>query len=91
MFTLFYHTQTPLHLATLTDQPRMVDLLLRCGADPNMIDGEGNMPVHIAANEGLRDIMQVLCKGPVAKAACKVIRCDINARNLDGMCFVCIM
>ena len=76
--------QTPLHLATLTDQPRMVDLLLRCGADPNMIDGDGNMPLHIAAKESLTEITQVLCHGPIAKPAGELIKTDVNARNLDG-------
>ncbi|XP_072050550.1 nuclear factor NF-kappa-B p105 subunit-like isoform X2 [Amphiura filiformis] len=76
--------QTPLHLAVITDQSRMVDLLLRCGADPNMIDGNGNMPLHIAAEESLTEITQVLCRGPIAKAACDIIKADLNARNLDG-------
>ncbi len=62
----------------------MVDLMLRCGADSNMIDGNGNMPIHIAADGKMSDITQVLCRGPAAKPACEVIKADPNARNLDG-------
>uniref|UniRef100_A0A8C4Z0F1 RHD domain-containing protein n=1 Tax=Gadus morhua TaxID=8049 RepID=A0A8C4Z0F1_GADMO len=41
--------QTPLHLAVLSGQVRLVEALLRAGADPGQGDLEGRSPLHLAA------------------------------------------
>ncbi|CAL8234609.1 unnamed protein product, partial [Arctogadus glacialis] len=40
---------TPLHLAVLSGQVRLVEALLRAGADPGQGDLEGRSPLHLAA------------------------------------------
>ena len=41
--------QTPLHLAVLSGQVRLVEALLRGGADPTRADLQGRSPLHLAA------------------------------------------
>ncbi|XP_071485203.1 nuclear factor NF-kappa-B p105 subunit-like [Diadema antillarum] len=77
--------QTPLHLAVLTKQSRMVEVLLRCGATPNVSDQEGNTPVHLAAKHGVDDGMTFLVCGPKAKAAIIPPKADLNLRNYAGL------
>lgn len=47
------HGFPPLHVATLTEKPEIIDLLLEQGADINARDKFQSTPLHIAANEGL--------------------------------------
>lgn len=44
--------QTPLHLAVLTRQPRMVRRLLCAGASPEIRDRHGNTALHLAVASG---------------------------------------
>uniref|UniRef100_A0A8C9T8Y1 Nuclear factor of kappa light polypeptide gene enhancer in B-cells 2 (p49/p100) n=1 Tax=Scleropages formosus TaxID=113540 RepID=A0A8C9T8Y1_SCLFO len=44
--------QTPLHLAVITRQPKVVDFLMRAGADPSLFDRDGRSAVHLAATLG---------------------------------------
>uniref|UniRef100_UPI0037E708C4 cyclin-dependent kinase 4 inhibitor C n=1 Tax=Semicossyphus pulcher TaxID=241346 RepID=UPI0037E708C4 len=37
-----------------------VRVLLDHGADPNLVDGEGNLPLHLAAKEGHLQVIQLL-------------------------------
>uniref|UniRef100_A0A4W5P831 Nuclear factor of kappa light polypeptide gene enhancer in B-cells 2 (p49/p100) n=1 Tax=Hucho hucho TaxID=62062 RepID=A0A4W5P831_9TELE len=44
--------QTPLHLAVITRQVKVVDVLLRAGADPTLLDRDGRTALHLAALAG---------------------------------------
>lgn len=44
--------QTPLHLAVITRQVKVVEVLLRAGADPSLLDKDGRSPLHLAALAG---------------------------------------
>uniref|UniRef100_A0A7M4E6E7 NF-kappa-B inhibitor alpha n=1 Tax=Crocodylus porosus TaxID=8502 RepID=A0A7M4E6E7_CROPO len=45
-------SQTPLHLAVITDQPEIAEALLKAGCNPEIRDFRGNMPLHIACEQG---------------------------------------
>ena len=40
----------------------LVEFLLSKGARPNITNGEGETPIHIAARKGLKDILELLLK-----------------------------
>jgi len=40
--------QSPLHYAVSQDQPEVISALLMLGADPNLSDHYGQMPLHRA-------------------------------------------
>ena len=42
------HTQSPLHLAVLTCQHKVIQYLLKANANPLVCDREGNTPLHLA-------------------------------------------
>jgi ankyrin repeat protein len=44
--------QTALHWAALTGNTSAIDILLRCGADPNIHNSVGATPLHLAAGLG---------------------------------------
>lgn len=44
--------QTPLHLAVITRQVKVVEMLLRAGVDPSLLDKDGRSPVHLASLAG---------------------------------------
>ncbi|MEZ6112473.1 MAG: ankyrin repeat domain-containing protein [Pirellulaceae bacterium] len=54
---------TPLHIATLANQPAAVALLLSNGADVSVADREGNTALHLASFLGRTDIVLVLLQG----------------------------
>ncbi|KAM9803765.1 nuclear factor NF-kappa-B p100 subunit [Neosynchiropus ocellatus] len=41
--------QTPLHVAVATRQAKVVEMLLRAGADPGRLDKDGRSAIHLAA------------------------------------------
>ena len=59
------HAQTnkegyaPIHFASLYGHDRMVDLILRFGADVNLVSHSGWTPIHLAAKYGHKEAMQV--------------------------------
>ena len=65
-----------LHMMVACDRPHAVMLLLEEGADPNVRDLEGKMPLHMAATLGNTKITSIL----VCNDAC-----DLNALDADGM------
>ena len=70
-------SQTPLHLAVLVDQPSFVQLLLRAGASPNLVDRNGCTAVHLAVNKRHHSCLQAI----FSHADCEV---HVNTRNYDG-------
>lgn len=61
-----YH-QTPLHLAVITEQSRLVRALILRGADPTLQDRDGNTPLHVACSRGLYDCVKQLIEPPTEK------------------------
>uniref|UniRef100_A0A8C7L8A3 Nuclear factor of kappa light polypeptide gene enhancer in B-cells 2 (p49/p100) n=1 Tax=Oncorhynchus kisutch TaxID=8019 RepID=A0A8C7L8A3_ONCKI len=53
-------SQTPLHLAVITRQVKVVDVLLRAGADPTLLDRDGRNALHLAALAGDDVTLRVL-------------------------------
>ncbi|KAK2523837.1 Nfkbia [Columba guinea] len=53
-------SQTPLHLAVITDQPEIAEHLLKAGCDLEIRDFRGNTPLHIACQQGSLRSVSVL-------------------------------
>ncbi|XP_056150393.1 nuclear factor of kappa light polypeptide gene enhancer in B-cells inhibitor, alpha a [Lampris incognitus] len=47
-----HQRQTALHLAVITEQPQLVERLLKAGCDPRLVDHSGNTALHIACKKG---------------------------------------
>ena len=76
--TIPAHThQTPLHLAVITRQPQMVQLLVRAGASVNFPDRKGNTALHLAAARRDVRILQLLAQATNPLP-------DYNAKNFAG-------
>ncbi len=71
------HTQTPLHLAVITRQPQMVQLLVGAGASVNFPDRKGNTALHLAAARRDVRILQLLAQATNPLP-------DYNAKNFLG-------
>ncbi|GFN89059.1 nuclear factor NF-kappa-b p105 subunit [Plakobranchus ocellatus] len=54
--------QTPLHIATIMDQPTIVETLLHAGADPSIADRHGNTAAHLAVANGAHRCLASLVK-----------------------------
>ena len=89
VITFLYFLQTPIFLATATNQPSMIQLLLRCGADPNkeaVSTGSSGKeyqhrgPLHYAAQRGKKWIesVRMLLKSSV----------DVNKTDSEGGCHI---
>ncbi|KAM9797847.1 B-cell lymphoma 3 protein homolog [Neosynchiropus ocellatus] len=52
--------QTPLHLAVITQQPDMVEVLLRAGADPAAMDRNGQTAIHLCCEYSQLDCLSLL-------------------------------
>lgn len=49
---VFLPSQTPLHLAVITNQADVCQHLLAAGCDPTLVDDGGDTPLHIACRHG---------------------------------------
>ncbi|MGH0120874.1 UNVERIFIED_CONTAM: hypothetical protein FKN15_024355 [Acipenser sinensis] len=52
--------RTPLHLAVITKQHKIVDFLLKAGADPTPLDRYGNSVLHLATPTGDEQMLRIL-------------------------------
>jgi ankyrin repeat protein len=66
---------TPLHVAALSGQTQVVDLLLANKADVNARDGKGMTPLHLASESGQTRVVDRLLKH----------HADVNAKSNSGM------
>lgn len=55
-------SQTPLHLAVITQQKEAIDVLLDAGADASITDRHGNTALHLAAQQREGDIAAQLLR-----------------------------
>lgn len=56
----FLCVQTPLHLAVITRQVKVVEMLLRAGVDSSLLDKDGRSPVHLASLAGDSAVLRLL-------------------------------
>lgn len=70
-------SQTPLHLAIITRQPHLVQLLVQAGASVNFPDRKGNTAIHLAAARRDVKILQLLSQATSPLP-------DYNAKNFAG-------
>ncbi|ROJ78782.1 NF-kappa-B inhibitor alpha [Anabarilius grahami] len=55
--------QTALHLAIITEQPHIVEQLLKAGCDASLVDDCGNTALHIACRKGSMACFGLLTQG----------------------------
>ena len=72
-----FSLQSPLHLAAITKQPRMLDCLLRASANVRSRDRHGNTAVHIACMHGDAVCLKALLNFNVSKTV-------LNWQNYQG-------
>ncbi|XP_010739701.1 B-cell lymphoma 3 protein homolog [Larimichthys crocea] len=70
--------QTPLHLAVITQQANMVEILLREGADPAALDRNGQTAVHLCCEYDQRNCLSVLL-------SCASSSTCLEIRNYEGL------
>ncbi|CAI9730026.1 NF-kappa-B inhibitor cactus [Octopus vulgaris] len=70
--------QTPLHLAVVTKQYGIVELLVRNGASVDIRDNNGNTPLHVACRDGDFECVKMLL-------GAKNIKKSLNMLNYDGL------
>lgn len=75
--------QTALHLAVVTNQPQLLDRLLKAGADPLLVDNSGNTPLHIACKRG-----SLACFGVITQNCQRRLTSVLSAYNYSGKCGV---
>ncbi|XP_027865688.1 B-cell lymphoma 3 protein [Xiphophorus couchianus] len=70
--------QTPLHLAVITKQANMVDVLLRAGADPAVLDRHGQTALHLCCEYQLLECLSVLLSFSSSSPCLEI-------RNFEGL------
>ncbi|XP_030627755.1 nuclear factor of kappa light polypeptide gene enhancer in B-cells inhibitor, alpha b [Chanos chanos] len=75
-----YQRQTPLHLAVITEQPLIVERLLKAGCDPQLVDDSGNTALHIACRQG-----SLACFGLLTQVCPSKLPAILNTPNYSGL------
>uniref|UniRef100_A0A8C6TKY8 BCL3 transcription coactivator n=1 Tax=Neogobius melanostomus TaxID=47308 RepID=A0A8C6TKY8_9GOBI len=70
--------QTPLHLAVITQQAKLVEALLRAGADPKSLDRNGQTSLHLCCEYDQGDCLPVLLSHHSAPTC-------LETRNYEGL------
>lgn len=71
--------QTALHLAVITEQPHLVERLLKAGADPRLADNSGNTALHIACKKG-----SLACFGVITQNCQRHLASIVSFHNYNG-------
>lgn len=71
---LNYQDQEGLTLLHKADQPMIAELLLNCGASPDVQDKWGDTPLHIALSHQHSNVVKILCDA----------RANVEVRNILG-------
>ncbi|XP_068432966.1 nuclear factor of kappa light polypeptide gene enhancer in B-cells inhibitor, alpha a [Clinocottus analis] len=74
-----HQRQTALHLAVITEQPQLVDRLLKAGSDPHLADDSGNTALHIACKKG-----SLACFGVITQNCQRHITSMASFPNYNG-------
>ena len=75
-------SQTPLHVAVLTNQTTAVRRLVVGGADVEAGDRHGNLAIHLACREGFADVLRVLLQ-PITKEEEQWNNYDVSLQNFN--------
>lgn len=71
--------QTALHLAVITEQPQLVERLLKAGCDPRLSDDSGNTALHIACKKG-----SLACFGVITQNCQRHLTSIVSFPNYSG-------
>ncbi|XP_023139659.1 NF-kappa-B inhibitor alpha-like [Amphiprion ocellaris] len=74
-----HQRQTALHLAVITEQPQLVERLLKAGADPLLADDSGNTALHIACKKG-----SLACFGVITQICQRHLTSIVSFPNYSG-------
>ncbi|KAH3701086.1 hypothetical protein DPMN_076070 [Dreissena polymorpha] len=69
--------QTPLHLAILVKRPDIVEVLLKAGANPNLVDRNGCTSVHLSVCKQFPECLETILQ-------CSVVPPSVNSRDYEG-------
>ena len=75
-------SQTPLHVAVLTNQTTAVRRLVVGGADVEARDRHGNLAIHLACREGFLGVLRVLLQ-PITKEEEQWNNYDVSLQNFN--------
>lgn len=75
----YFPVQTALHLAVITEQPKLVESLLKAGCDPRLADRSGNTALHIACKKG-----SLTCFGVITQNCPRHLSSILTFPNYSG-------
>lgn len=78
-------TQTPLHLAVITRQYKIVDKLIDLGARIDLVDRNGQTCVHLACQNGdIHSLRAIFKPRPTRVQLQDILREILEVKNFDG-------
>lgn len=88
---VLFLTQTPLHLAAITDNAQIVEDLIIAGSDMNLPDRNGRTAAHLCAIHHSRESLRILGQAdieedslPAKQPACGTPRLQTEVRDYEG-------